>query len=154
MRPSKITNLIAEWICQTALAVSAVTVTAFTVERYLAICHPFFVQSSPKKSRVKKIVISIWSISALLALIPVAQTFIVRHVEKEDILKLNDNVLQYLRDVWAILYFFMPMSAITVMYVLIWLRLKKSSNSQQINDRADRRTLMMFGKLYGTVYGS
>ncbi|GFS18059.1 neuropeptide capa receptor [Elysia marginata] len=46
---------------------SVLTITAFTVERYLAICHPLLAHKIAALSRAVKIIISIWVVSLLLA---------------------------------------------------------------------------------------
>ncbi|XP_067931075.1 thyrotropin-releasing hormone receptor-like [Watersipora subatra] len=45
--------------------VSALSITAFTIERYIGICHPFTAQVWSTKSRVKRIIIALWVFSLL-----------------------------------------------------------------------------------------
>jgi hypothetical protein len=47
---------------------SILTITAFTVERYVAIFHPLKAQTLSNLSRAVKMVISIWILSCLFAL--------------------------------------------------------------------------------------
>ncbi|KAG5873041.1 hypothetical protein JTB14_010524 [Gonioctena quinquepunctata] len=53
---------------------TVLTITAFTVERYLAICHPFLSHTMSKLSRVVKLVLFIWIVSVGLA-IPTSSPF-------------------------------------------------------------------------------
>ncbi|CAJ0607442.1 unnamed protein product [Cylicocyclus nassatus] len=63
-----------EWICKgrayliefTSYA-SILVICSFTVERWLAICHPLRSQSSPKVSRAYFTVIAMWALSAIAA---------------------------------------------------------------------------------------
>ncbi|KHJ83095.1 7 transmembrane receptor, partial [Oesophagostomum dentatum] len=65
----------AEWICKgrayliefTSYA-SILVICSFTVERWLAICHPLRAQSAPKVSRAYFTIIAMWAISAIAAL--------------------------------------------------------------------------------------
>ncbi|EYC12462.1 hypothetical protein Y032_0047g1494 [Ancylostoma ceylanicum] len=64
-----------EWICKgrayliefTSYA-SILVICSFTVERWLAICHPLRSQSSPKVSRAYFTIIVMWAVSAVAAL--------------------------------------------------------------------------------------
>lgn len=44
---------------------SALSITAFTVERYIAICHPMKAQTMCTVTRAKRIIIGLWSFSVL-----------------------------------------------------------------------------------------
>lgn len=44
------------------------TITAFTVERYVAICHPFVSQTMSKLSRCIRIIVFIWILALVLAI--------------------------------------------------------------------------------------
>lgn len=47
---------------------TVLTITAFTAERYVAICHPFMAQSMSKLSRAVKLIIIIWLVAVLFAI--------------------------------------------------------------------------------------
>jgi hypothetical protein len=54
---------------ETSANATVLTITAFTVERYLAICRPFFIQKWQNKlSRIVKQILVIWAISIALAI--------------------------------------------------------------------------------------
>lgn len=67
-----------KWFCglraltsETSTNASILTITAFTVERYLAICHPLRAHTMSQLSRAVKVILVIWGISAVAA-IPIA----------------------------------------------------------------------------------
>lgn len=47
---------------------TVLTITAFTAERYVAICHPFMAQSMSKLSRAVKLIVVIWLVAVLFAI--------------------------------------------------------------------------------------
>lgn len=55
------------FMAETSTNASVLIITAFTVERYIAICHPFLAHVISTLSRVKKIIFGIWIIASLLA---------------------------------------------------------------------------------------
>ena len=62
---------------ETSANATVLTITAFTIERYLAICRPFFVQKWQNKlSRIVKQILVIWAISIALA-IPQVRYYII-----------------------------------------------------------------------------
>lgn len=89
----------------------------------------------------------------MLAFLPAIQIYIEnqpQHVGKNNLVYASEDIYPYLTDIWAVLYFFMPMALITALYLLIWLKLKNRSNKKlkaSQADRADTRTLTMFGEL-------
>ncbi|KAG8250879.1 Pyrokinin-1 receptor [Homalodisca vitripennis] len=65
---------------ETSANATVLTITAFTVERYIAICHPFLSYTVSKLSRAVKFIIAIWILALCLA-IPQAIQFgiVMRH---------------------------------------------------------------------------
>ncbi|GIY79058.1 pyrokinin-1 receptor [Caerostris extrusa] len=57
------------WTSETSTNASILTITAFTVERYLAICHPLKAHTMSRLSRAIKFIIVIWILSALSAIV-------------------------------------------------------------------------------------
>lgn len=54
-------------VAETSANATVLTITSFTVERYLAIVHPFLQHTMSKLSRAVKIIIGVWIVSILLA---------------------------------------------------------------------------------------
>ncbi|KAJ8939216.1 hypothetical protein NQ314_011206 [Rhamnusium bicolor] len=53
---------------ETSANASILIITAFTIERYLAICHPFLSHTMSKLSRAVRYIIAIWIIALALAI--------------------------------------------------------------------------------------
>ncbi|KAF6213125.1 hypothetical protein GE061_010840 [Apolygus lucorum] len=53
---------------ETSANATVLTITAFTVERYVAICHPFLAHTISKLSRAVKFIIAIWIIALAFAI--------------------------------------------------------------------------------------
>lgn len=59
---------------ETSANATVLTITAFTVERYVAICHPFLSHTVSKLSRAVKFVVAIWLLALCLAVPQVTRT--------------------------------------------------------------------------------
>ncbi|XP_073991004.1 pyrokinin-1 receptor-like isoform X1 [Rhodnius prolixus] len=121
---------------ETSSNATVLTITAFTVERYVAICHPFFSHTVSKLSRAIKFVIAIW-IMAILCATPQAMQFgLIYATDRRGNLIDPDEFnmcglkehYPYSFEVSTFLFFFAPMSAITILYILIGVRLRKSTS--------------------------
>ncbi|BES91780.1 7 transmembrane receptor (rhodopsin family) [Nesidiocoris tenuis] len=53
---------------ETSANATVLTITAFTVERYVAICHPFLAHTISKLSRAVKFIIAVWIIALAFAI--------------------------------------------------------------------------------------
>ena len=101
-------------------------ITAFTVERYIAICHPIKAKVLVSKSRATKVIVTIWCFSFTVCL----PLFLAYH-EYEVCPGIPESMFCYVRDdTWnkrvdnfyifsATVLFLMPMTIITVLYSLI-----------------------------------
>lgn len=127
--------IIQGFAAETSANATVLTITAFTVERYIAICHPFSRHSLSKLHRVVKLVIILWVFAVCLA-IPQAMSFgIVYDNALNKLLKNNDHytcsvkrlVIPHAFLISTLLFFIMPMSLITIFYILIYLQLRQSS---------------------------
>lgn len=130
---------------------SVLTITAFTIERYAAICHPMRFQTLSSLSRAAKIIVLIWIIACLSALpYPLhARTFYAVHIPNttQPIDKsLVCNIPVYWRDrmkyvfqISTFVFFVAPMTIITVMYLLIGITLYKSENFGNPNTKNGKK---------------
>lgn len=127
--------------------------------RYIAICHPFRSHTMSKLSRAIKHIIVIW-IFALILAIPLAIQFDVivnSHGHKE--CTVYKEIIQHSFELSTILVFFIPMSIITVLYLLIGLKLRSRNgggNSRNLNSSVrqqtgTRRVLKMLGMFYFNI---
>lgn len=149
---------------ETSTNASVLTITLFTIERYLAICHPFVSHKMSKLSRAIRHVVLLWIVSFILAL-PLALQFGLRS-HKGVIMCLQTRVIiPHSFEVSTFFFFITPMMAITALYSLIGLRLKRTQaerNNQQCqhltrylntidkirqrNHQSTKRVIKMLGK--------
>ncbi|KAK9294786.1 hypothetical protein QLX08_010722 [Tetragonisca angustula] len=114
---------------ETSTNASVLTITAFTVERYLAICHPFLSQTMSKLTRAVKLILVIWLVALSYALPQALQFGLIQHQANPDMLMctVKKVLIQHSFELSTFLFFVIPMSLITVLYVLIGLKLRKSN---------------------------
>nr|XP_046913083.1 pyrokinin-1 receptor-like [Dermatophagoides farinae] len=132
-----------EWFCvirglssELSTNASILTIIAFTIERYIAICHPLRSHTTLKLARVVKTIIIIWIISALCAL-PIAYEFgIVQVLDDEghpfpgsDQCAVKHLLYEYIFEIATMVFFVIPICIITILYILIGLKLRASSKS-------------------------
>ncbi|XP_013783945.2 pyrokinin-1 receptor-like [Limulus polyphemus] len=112
---------------ETSTNASILTITAFTVERYLAICHPLRAHTMSKLSRAVKFIIVIWILGALAA-IPIAFQFGIVNLYNisEYAVCTVKKPLKHAFGISSLLFFILPMSVILILYVLIALQLRRS----------------------------
>ena len=125
---------------------SILTITAFTVERYVAICHPIRAQRMSSLSRAIKIIAVIWFSACITALPYPVHTrtyFYVTHpvtkvpIPDSLICNIPTRWLPNMRHVFQLstfLLFVTPMTVISVLYIMIGLTLRKSALVRQTSD--------------------
>ncbi|XP_018571456.1 pyrokinin-1 receptor-like, partial [Anoplophora glabripennis] len=118
---------------ETSANATVLTITAFTVERYVAICHPFLSHTLSKLNRAIKFIIAIWLIAMCLA-VPQAMAFgvVCRRargiiIEDQCVCVLKRSVIPHAFEISTVVFFVAPMTLITVLYVLIGLQLHRST---------------------------
>lgn len=146
--------LVAEVSCNATV----LTITAFTVERYLAICHPFLAHTLSKLSRAIRMIVVIWVVSLGVALVQ-ALAFRVVEVNGHQQCQVVEELFSHFFEVSTFLFFLLPMTLITVLYVLIGCKLRASSGVQLVKSNewqrrhlgsattSQRRVLKMLGEL-------
>lgn len=149
-------------MAETSANATVLTITSFTVERYLAICHPFLQHTMSKLSRAVRLIIIVWIISVLLA-VPLALQFGITNNHGVDSCEIKRVIIEHSFELSTILFFVTPMSIITVLYVLIGLKLRSSclmkrengvsiqrrthvNSCRQQTSLGTRRVLKMLGK--------
>ncbi|CAD7084087.1 unnamed protein product [Hermetia illucens] len=119
-------------LSETSANATVLTITAFTVERYIAICHPFRQHTMSKLSRVVKFILLIW-MSAFILAIPQSMQFGVRNSENGNLCTVTKSIyMAHAFEVSGFLFFIGPMTAICVLYVLIGIKLNKSKYLQEV----------------------
>ncbi|XP_071112842.1 pyrokinin-1 receptor-like [Haliotis cracherodii] len=117
---------------------SVLTITAFTVERYVAICRPLQAHRMAGLSRCLRIIISIWVVSILVALPFSIHTRVfhelhhpVTHEPIPESLICNIRTewrgrMTYMFQISTFLFFVTPVAVIICLYILIGIALRKS----------------------------
>ncbi|KAM7359415.1 uncharacterized protein ACRADG_011967 isoform 2-T5 [Cochliomyia hominivorax] len=121
-------------LSETAANATVLTITAFTVERYIAICHPFRQHTMSKLSRAVKFILAIWLTAFVLAL-PQAMQFSVVPQHGGTACTINNDFFAHVFAVSGFIFFGGPMTAICVLYVLIGVKLKRSRLLQAVPRR-------------------
>lgn len=137
---------------------SILTITAFTVERYVAICHPIKAQTLSNLSRAMKTVIVIWILSCTFALPYPIHTRVFPYVTINgtgipDSLQCNipfewQTGMTYAFQISTFLFFVFPMAVISVMYGIIGYKLRRSQleSKHKSKTRARKAVVRMLGK--------
>lgn len=125
---------------------SVLTITAFTVERYVAICHPIRAQTMSILSRAIKIILIIWLLACVTALpYPLhSGTFYYLH-HPDNGLPIEDSLMCNILPRWfsvmksmfqfsTFILFVAPMTIITVLYIRIGLTLRRSGIARRTSD--------------------
>ncbi|CAG2163540.1 unnamed protein product [Oppiella nova] len=115
---------------------SVLTITAFTIERYVAICHPLKAHTMSKLSRAVKLIIIMWILGIVCAL-PIAYQFgIVYDFNNERLVPESaacsiKRTIPYFNEhtftISSLLVFVIPVTIISVLYMLIGLKLRYSA---------------------------
>ncbi|XP_039971125.1 uncharacterized protein LOC120782748 isoform X1 [Bactrocera tryoni] len=122
-------------LAETATNATVLTITAFTVERYIAICHPFRQHTMSKLSRAIKFIFAIW-VAALLLALPQAMQFSVVSEQGGTSCTIGNHFVEHVFAVSGFIFFGGPMTAICVLYVLIGIKLKRSRLLQAVPRRS------------------
>ncbi|XP_055551381.1 pyrokinin-1 receptor isoform X2 [Wyeomyia smithii] len=123
---------------ETSANATVLTITAFTIERYVAICHPFLSHTMSKLSRAVRFIVAIW-IVAIVSAIPQALQFGVTNQTGIDQCVVKRIIIHHSFELSTFIFFFAPMTLITVLYALIGLKLRSSTLMQRDGTLQQRR---------------
>ena len=128
---------------------SVLTITAFTIERYVAICHPLKAHTMSKLSRAVKLIIIIWFLGVFCA-VPLAYQFGITYeynngqLIPESALCSVKRMIPYLNEhtftISSLLVFVIPVTIISVLYMLIGLKLRYSASQRKKQMAANNTT--------------
>ncbi|XP_059145450.1 pyrokinin-1 receptor-like [Physella acuta] len=132
------------WASEVSSNVSILTITAFTVERYIAICHPIKFPTYPGLSRPLRVMAAVWIISTICA-IPIALQFEIHYVrwqrkiipESARCSMLTSDVAMTVFQVSTFLFFIIPMTLIALLYFFIALAIRRSTLSRAGSDSSN-----------------
>lgn len=113
-------------IAETSANATVLTITSFTVERYLAICHPFLQHTMSKLSRAVRLILIVWIISIGLAVPQALQFGVVTDQHNIDNCVPKRVIIEHSFELSTVLFFLTPMTLITILYILIGLKLRTS----------------------------
>lgn len=107
----------------------SIIVTAFSIERYVAICHPFLSHTTSKLSRAVKYIFLIWVLSICFAIPQALQTGLIEDGYGNSMCTIVEErvLIEHSFELATILFFFAPMVLITVLYILIGVKLRSST---------------------------
>ncbi|XP_029154925.1 pyrokinin-1 receptor [Nylanderia fulva] len=140
---------------ETSVNASVLTIAAFTVERYVAICHPFLSQTLSNLSRVIKLILVIWLLALACALPLALQVGLVQYGDHPEMIvcTIKRIIVNHSFELSTFLFFVLPMCLITFLYMLIGIKLRKSNmtvpgrsesrNCRHYPGRSSRRVLKM-----------
>lgn len=149
---------------------SVLTITAFTIERYIAICHPIKSQTLSNLSRAVKIIMCIWVVAAAFA-VPYPIYTRVYHYIRVNNTVVADSLICSIAPPWrdlmihvfqmsTFVFFVLPMTMITIMYVLIGRTLSTSdfgtpvcNSSSSTKSKARKAVIKMLGKWWSALSG-
>ena len=157
---------------------SVLTIAAFTVERYVAICHPIWAHKFANLSRSVKIIIGIWILSLLCALPYPLHTDLFYFIDAShnngtqvanslicNIRREYYPRMTYIFQLSTFLFFVIPMTLIVVLYLLIALALRRAAlqrvASQESSSKlglsnpvsqSGKAVFRMLGKAIGKLY--
>ncbi|XP_020282937.1 neuropeptides capa receptor-like [Pseudomyrmex gracilis] len=128
------------YVSEMSSYVSVLTIMAFSIERYLAICHPLRVYSMSGLKRSTCFILAAWSI-AIVSAIPFAIYTKVHFVEYPQgsgnfsadsaiCAMLLSNMPNYpLHELSCVLFFLIPMLVILILYTRMGFKIKKSTEN-------------------------
>lgn len=120
-------------MAETSANATVLTITSFTVERYLAICHPFLQHTMSKLSRAVRLILVVWVVSLLLAMPMALQFGVQTNVHGLAYCGVKRIFVEHIFELSTGVMFIAPMTIITILYVLIGLKLRSSCLMKQEN---------------------
>ncbi|XP_053682182.1 pyrokinin-1 receptor-like [Sabethes cyaneus] len=108
---------------ETSANATVLTITAFTVERYFAICKPFISHTMSKLSRAIRLILAIWMIAMCLA---IPQAMALQIDEEFSTCTVRRDQQQHVFTLSTVIVFVFPMCVLTILYILIGLQLHRS----------------------------
>lgn len=97
--------------------------------RYVAICYPFISHTMSKLSRAVKFIMAIWVLAFCLAIPQAMQFGIVddgSKSEEKTRCSIKRKLLEHAFEISTMLLFVVPMTVITILYILIGVKLRRS----------------------------
>lgn len=125
---------------------SILTITAFTVERYVAICHPMKAHKMSSLNRAIRVIFSTWVIASLLS-IPQTIQYGVFYIKDQQNRTIEESAMctnknfEAMKETFlvsSLIFFLLPMTFISILYTLIALAIRKSSMRRSSADSSGK----------------
>ena len=127
--------------------VSVLTITAFTIERYVAICYPLKAHKFADLKRSIKIIVAIWIVALFCALPYPIHTRTFYYLHDGNGVSILDSLQCNIPQIWfgrmrivfqisTIVFFVFPMSLITILYIMIALALRKTTLKRSCSEES------------------
>ncbi|KAL4236821.1 Serpentine type 7TM GPCR chemoreceptor Srsx [Mactra antiquata] len=128
---------------------SILTITAFTIERYLAICHPMKAHTMSGLKRVLLVITAIWLYAAASSIPLTLQFKLVYAVDKNNKTIAEsaycgigeDNYIDVTFELSTFLFFVFPMTLVSVLYTMIAIAIRKSALYRNNSDNSHQERL-------------
>lgn len=123
---------------ETSTNAAILTITAFTIERYVAICHPMRAQRMSSLSRAIRVIVIVWLVATVCSF-PQAVQFGLIYVTDSSGKPIEESVtcnlipghrIKHTFELATFLFFFAPMAIITGMYALMAMAIRRSTLSR------------------------
>ncbi|XP_026500467.2 neuromedin-U receptor 2-like [Vanessa tameamea] len=134
---------------------SVLTITAITIERYLVISKPFLRQRLVLSSRVLRIVTVIWMVSCFFSFPSVLFVYFVER--KQNVycfFTVSDKDKAYLVAAELLVFFVLPMTVISVLYLMMALKLKSTKSKSRPNPVSGKKNRDKAVKMLAAVTAS
>uniref|UniRef100_A0A8C3AXN5 Growth hormone secretagogue receptor type 1 n=1 Tax=Cyclopterus lumpus TaxID=8103 RepID=A0A8C3AXN5_CYCLU len=143
-----------QFVSESSTYSTILSITALSVERYLAICFPLRAKALVTKRRVRALILILWTVS----LVSAGPVFIMVGVERDGAGDTRECTMTHYAVesglmgamVWLnSVFFFMPVFCLTVLYSLIgrrlWQRDRETGISSRVahRDKSNRQTIKM-----------
>lgn len=122
------------WISEASTYASVLVIVTFTVERYLAICHPLKAHTFSRLSRAIKIIVIIWLVASTCALVVVMQYGLITVAERQpdghDTSTTQCTTVQrneIIFELRVLIFFIIPMAVISILYIKLGYHLRRKS---------------------------
>ena len=125
---------------------SALSITAFTIERYVGICHPMKAQALCTVKRAKYVIVGLWVVSILYnaAWLYLAYTEPITDDIQECTFRISRDQYSAIYMVDFVLFYLLPLVLTCVLYSLIAVTLHRSTQKMKkpLNPRVNKPTIM------------
>lgn len=125
-------------ISKISINVMILTVCVLSIERYVAICHPFLGSKcySSSKSRAIKTMIGIWLLELLGNILFIFYIIVVKEREDTDVIICvhTKKICTYVYGLESFISFFVPMTLVFILHILIIIQLRKSVKEMKSNN--------------------